>query len=140
MKREFSKFWKSSKKGRKQRKYLANAPHHIRRNFVSSNLSKELRKRYGKRSFPLRKGDSIRVLRGKFRGKTGKIDRIDLKNLKVSVEGVQLTKKDGTKVNVMLQPSKLQIIELNLEDKERAVKKAEKREEEKTVGIKQEGK
>jgi len=132
MKKEFSKFWKSSKKKRKQRKYLANAPIDIRRKFLSANLSKELRKKYGRRSFPLRKGDNVKVLRGKFKGKTGKINVINLKKLKVAVEGVQLTKKDGTKTNVMLHPSKLQIIELNLEDKKRvSLIKKEKLEEKK---------
>jgi len=132
MKKEFSKFWKSSKKKRKQRKYLANAPIDIRRKFLSANLSKELRKKYGRRSFPLRKGDNVKVLRGKFKGKTGKINVINLKKLKVAVEGVQLTKKDGTKTNVMLHPSKLQIIELNLEDKKRVSSiKKEKLEEKK---------
>jgi len=132
MKKEFSKFWKSSKKKRKQRKYLANAPINIRRELLSANLSKELRKKYVRRSFPLRKGDNVKVLRGKFKGKTGKINVINLKKLKVAVEGVQLTKKDGTKTNVMLHPSKLQIIELNLEDKKRVSSiKKEKLEEKK---------
>ena len=50
MKRKFSKSWKSSKQPRKQRKYSANAPLHLKRKLLSVNLSKELRKKYGKRS------------------------------------------------------------------------------------------
>ena len=119
MKKEFSLGWKRSKQRRKQRKYLANAPLHIRRKLMSSNLSKELRKKYGRRSFPLRKNDVVKIMRGKFAGKTGKVNEVDLKRLRVSIEGIQNQKKEGTKVNVFFHASKLQIIELNLEDKKR---------------------
>jgi len=119
MKKEFSKNWKSSKQPRKQRKYLANAPLHVRKKFVSANLSKDLRKSQKKRSIPLRKGDVVKIMRGRFKRKQGKITEINLKNLKVIVDGIQIKKQDGSKVNVKLQPSNLQIIELNTEDKKR---------------------
>jgi len=119
MKKKFSKNWKSSKQPRKQRKYLANAPLHIRKKFVSSNLSKDLRKNHKKRNIPLKKGDVVKVMRGKFKKKQGKITEINLKSSKVIVDGIQVKKQDGSKVNVKLQPSNLQIIELNTEDKKR---------------------
>ena len=122
MKKQFSTKWKSSKQPRKQRKYLANAPLHIKSKFISVNLSKELRKKYGKRNIPVKKGDSVKVMRGKFKGKQGKITEVKLKISKVSMEGIQVKKQDGSKVNVKLQPSNLQIIELDLEDKKRAKK------------------
>ncbi len=62
MKKKFSDKWKASKLPRKQRKYLANAPLHIKRKFLSANLSKELRKKHGKRSIPIRKGDTVRIM------------------------------------------------------------------------------
>ncbi len=127
MKRKFSTKWKASKQPRKQRKYLANAPKHIKRAMFSANLSKELRKKYNRRSFPLRKGDKVKVMRGEFKDKEGKVDSFVSRNLKVIIEGLQKTKKDGTKTNVLFSASKLQIKELNLEDKERisAIKKAD---------------
>lgn len=136
MKKKFSTSWKSSKQPRKQRKYLFNTPLHIRRKFVSSNLSKELRKRYGKRSLPLRKGDIVKIMRGKFRRKKGKVIGIKLKTQKIEIEGIQVKKQDGSKVNIPLRASNLQIVELNLEDKKRnkALKKniGEKETEKKT--------
>lgn len=119
MKKEFSSAWKKSKQPRKQRKYLAKAPIHIRKKLVSANLSKELRKKHNKRNIPIRKGDKVKITRGKFKGKTGKVARVYLKNTKVTIEGIQAKKQDGSKVNIKLQPSNLQIIELNLEDKKR---------------------
>jgi len=53
MKSKFSAHWKSSKQTRKQRKYRANAPIHVQRKLLSANLSKELRKKYEKRDFPI---------------------------------------------------------------------------------------
>ncbi len=112
MKQKFSTHWKSSKQPRKQRKYRANAPLHLRKEFVSINLSKELRKKVGKRNLPAKKGDKVKIFVGKFKGKTGKILSIDLKTSKIIVEEMQVKKQDGSKANVKLQPSNMQIIEM----------------------------
>mgnify|MGYP001591218701 CR=1 FL=1 len=119
MKSKFSISWKSSRQPRKQRKYLANAMLHIKKKMIGSNLSKELRKKYKKRSLPVRKGDLIKIMRGKFKNKKGKIVHVKLKLQKVEVEGIQVKKQDGSKVNIRLEPSNLQIIELNLENRKR---------------------
>jgi len=119
MKKTFSKNWRASKQPRKQRKYLAKAPLSARKKLISSNFSKELRSKYGKRNFPLRKGDTVKIMRGKLKGRTGKITEISLKKLKVVMEGIQVKKQDGSKANIKMQPSNLQIIELNLEDRKR---------------------
>jgi large subunit ribosomal protein L24 len=112
MKQKFSIHWKGSKQPRKQRKYLANAPLHLRKKFVSINLSKELRKKQGKRNLPAKKGDKVKIFSGKFKGKTGKILTVNLKTSKIIVEDIQVKKQDGSKANFKLQPSNLQIIEL----------------------------
>ena len=132
MKKKFSKHWRASKQPRKQRKYLANAPLHLKRRFLSANLSKELRKKYSRRSFALRKGDGVKIMRGSFKGKKGKISEVNLKKTKISIEGMQRQKKDGTKVNVFFHPSNLQIQELNLDDRKR-IKSLERKSEHKTI-------
>lgn len=122
MKQKFSKHWKSSKQPRKQRKYKAEAPLHIKRRFLSCNLSKELRKKYSKRNAIVVKEDKVRVMRGKFKKKQGKIIRVFTKLGKIHIEGLQVKKQDGSKVAVKLQPSNLQIIDMNLDDKKRMQK------------------
>ncbi len=119
MKQEFSTKWESSTQPRKQRKFMANAPLHIRHRFLSANLSKDLRKKYGKRNLPLRKGDEVLIMRGAFRKKKAKVASVDLKNSRVALEGIQRTKKEGSKVNVFFHPSVLQLQTLNLDDKMR---------------------
>ena len=129
MKQKFRKSWVASKQPRKQRKYLANAPIHIKKKMFRVNLSKELRKRYGKRSLTLRKGDTVKIVRGKFKKKEGKVIMISQENFNIQVEGISRKKQDGSKVNIKLQPSNLQIISLNLEDAKR-IKGLKKPEEE----------
>jgi len=132
MKQKFSKTWKASKRPGKQRKYAANAPLHVRRKMMSANLSKELRKKYGKRNLPLRKWDTVSIMRGKFKKKQGKIIRINSQYEKIYIEKVQVKKKDGSNVDVPVRASNLQIIELNLDDKKRVktvkLEKSEKKE------------
>ena len=83
---------------RKQRKALYTAPLHIRRKIMSANLSKDLRADIGKRSLPIRVGDKVQVVRGDFKGHEGKVESIDAKRYKVTVEGVTLSKPDGNAV------------------------------------------
>ena len=119
MKTKFSRSWKSSKQPRKQRKYIANAPLHIKQKFVSSHLSKDLRTRYKTRSIVLKKGDKVKVFRGQFKGKVGEVNRVDLKKTLAYVDGIEITKRDGTKVFKPIHPSNLMIQELNLGDRKR---------------------
>jgi large subunit ribosomal protein L24 len=119
MKQKFSTKWKASKQPRKQRKYSANAPLHLKRKLLSVNLSKELRKKYSRRNIPARKGDTVKIKVGKFKKKQGKIISIDTKTSKIKIEGITIKKQDGSKANVKIHPSNLQIIELNLNDKKR---------------------
>lgn len=109
MKQEFSTSWIRSTQPRKQRKYNYNAPLHIRHKFLSANLSKALREKYGKRSLPLRKGDEVLIMRGSFKKKKAKVSMVNIKRTKIALEGIQRSKKDGAKVNVFFHPSVLQI-------------------------------
>ena len=91
-----------SKKPSKQRKALFNAPFHKRQKLMSAPLSESLRseilEKYGVwvRSFPVRSGDSVIITRGDFKGAEGKIAKVDLKKLRVFVDGVTKEKSDGT--------------------------------------------
>ena len=104
---------------RKQRKALYTASLHIRRKLMSANLSKDLRADIGKRSLPIRVGDKVQVVRGDFKGHEGKVESIDAKRYKVTVEGVTLSKPDGNAVLLPIHPSNLMIIEADLKDERR---------------------
>ena len=119
MKKKFSLSWKSSKQPRKQRKYRYNAPIHIKMKFVNVHLSKELRSKYKKRSIGLKSGDKVQIMRGQYRSKTGKVEKINIKKSRVYITGLEVIKKDGTKTLFSFNPSNLVIIELNIDDKQR---------------------
>jgi len=108
-----------SKKPRKQRKFLYNAPLHLRRKMLAAHLSKELREKYKTRSLPVRVGDEVEIMRGKFKGRKGKIVKVDTKKLRVYVEGITIRKSSGQERLFPLHPSKLKIIKLDLSDKYR---------------------
>ncbi|MCK5321081.1 50S ribosomal protein L24 [Candidatus Pacearchaeota archaeon] len=119
MKSEFSKTWNSSKQPRKQIKFRANAPNHIKRTFMGATLDKSLREKYGRRSIEVRKGDEVKIMRGNFKGKQGKVGVVDIKRTRIQVDGIQRTKKGGEKLETWFNPSKVKIIILNVEDKKR---------------------
>ena len=116
--KKFSKSWKSSKQPRKQIKFRANAPLHIKSKMIASHLSKELRQKYNKRALSIRKGDKVKVVRGASSGKVGKIERLDTKDMKVYIEKIEFTKKDGSKAFVPIDPSNLLVMEIS-DDKKR---------------------
>ncbi len=117
--KKFSRDWRRSKKPRKQKKYRLNAPLHIKQKLSHSHLSKDLRKKYGKRNLGVRKGDKVKIMRGKFKKHEGKVERLDLRSSLVFVSGAELIKKDGTKKLLPLHSSNIMITELNLDDKRR---------------------
>tara|TARA_Y100000310_G_scaffold330946_1_gene403611 strand:- start:1790 stop:2185 length:396 start_codon:yes stop_codon:yes gene_type:complete len=118
----WSRLWNRSSDVRKQRKFRYNAPLHTKQKFMHAHLSSELRKKYGRRSFGLRVGDKVKVLRGQFRKRTGKINKVSLVYEKVYIEGVELVKKEGAKAFYPVAASNLMITELNLDDKRRKAK------------------
>lgn len=122
MKTSFVKSWVSSIQTRKQRKYRHNAPLHVKSKFLNVHLDAALRKKYGKRSLRVRKGDTVKVVRGQYKGKTGVVDRVDSQYTKVYVASIEQFKKDGSKSKVPLQPSNLMITDIVTSDKKRMEK------------------
>jgi large subunit ribosomal protein L24 len=108
-----------SKKPSKQRKYRVIAPTHVRRRMMRSSLSKELKKKHKKRSITVRKGDEVIVMKGSFKGTKGKVDEVKRKTYKIFIDNVQIEKKDGTKVRIGLDASKIMITSLNTSDPKR---------------------
>ena len=100
MKSGFSPSWNRSVQPRKQRKYVANAPNHIKRKMLAATLDKPLRTKLSRRSIELRKNDEVKVMRGKYAKKTGKVLTIDMHNSRIQIDGITITKKDGEKVSV----------------------------------------
>lgn len=89
---------------------------------MKSHLSTKLYERYGMRNVVVRKGDVIRVMRGRFKGHEGKVVEVNLKKMKIAVEGVTIRRTDNKSVQFWLDPSKVEIIRLDLSDPKRKEK------------------
>ncbi len=108
-----------TKQPRKQRKALFNAPLHKRHKLLSAPLSKELRKEYKRRSFPVRKGDTVKIVRGDFKGVEGVVQKVLLKRGRIYVAGATIAKADGSERFYPIHPSNVIITKLDLKDEKR---------------------
>jgi large subunit ribosomal protein L24 len=98
---------------------LFNAPAHIRHKQMAAPVSSELAASRGAKTLPVRKGDTVRIMRGDNKGFEGKVSRVDLKAYRIYLEGLTREKVDGTNIFLAIHPSKVQIRNLNLDDKYR---------------------
>lgn len=108
-----------SKQPRKQRKARFQAPLHARHKLMSVTLSEEFRERYETRSLPVKKGDTVLVMRGDFKEQEGKVEKVDLKHYRLMIDGVSVQKPDGNQIYHSVHPSNVMLVELDLEDEER---------------------
>jgi len=111
---------------------------------LSSILSKNLRKKYGKRSIRVIEGDSVKVIRGEFNGVDGKVTKVSSADNGLTIEGVKKEKLKGEKYDVFVHTSNIEVTGLNTDDKWRINKlegknvRAARPETEKKVVAKQE--
>jgi large subunit ribosomal protein L24 len=83
---------------------------------VCSNLSDNLKKQYNKKSISVVKGDTVRIMRGEYKGVEGKVEKINTNKGKLSIEGVQREKIKGGQVKVLIHASNVKISSLNMDD------------------------
>ncbi|MEM0485465.1 MAG: 50S ribosomal protein L24, partial [Thermoplasmata archaeon] len=69
-----------------------------------------------------RKGDTVKIVRGNFKGFEGKISNVDLKKMKINVENVLINKADKKQKPRWIDPSNVIITKLDLSDKKRLEK------------------
>lgn len=86
---------------------------------MSVHLSPALRTKHSMRSIRVVKNDKVKVISGQFKGRTGKVEKVDTNRCKVTIAGIDVTKKDGSKQFYPFHPSNLMIEELNLTEKKR---------------------
>jgi len=98
---------------------LYSTPLHKKRKQLNARLSKELQEKYKRRSFPLKKEDKVKIMRGKYKGKEGKVAKTNLKDSTVNIEKIITTKQDGTELFVPIKASNVRIIDLDLNDEKR---------------------
>ncbi len=112
----------TSTQPRKQRGARIRAPLHRRQKYLRARLNPSLAKKYKHRSFQIKKGDTVKILRGDFKGNEGKVANVNLKQESIHVDGITVHKADGSEVPRPIHPSNVMITKLELKDKLRAGK------------------
>jgi len=95
---------------------MFNLPLHKRSKLLSAHLIESLREKYGIKSLRVRKGDSVRIMRGEYKGIEGKVTAVYPKSQRIAVEGVTREKASGDTVPIKIHASKVMITSLNLDD------------------------
>jgi large subunit ribosomal protein L24 len=109
----------TSSKPTKQRKMLFNAPYHLRRKMLTAMVSEEITKEYGIKRIEVKKGDTVKVMRGDNVGFEGKVAQVNTKTGRIAIEGLTRKKADGTPVYIWIHASKVMITKLDLSDNKR---------------------
>lgn len=91
---------------------------HKRNKSMSAPLSAELREKHGCKSLPVRIGDKVQLERGDFKGIEGNVLKVDTKNNRITIEGVEVTKADESEIPQPVHSSNVVITSLE-KDKER---------------------
>ena len=102
-----------------RKRMIYQAPLHVKRKMIVAPLSKEAREQYGIKRVQLRTGDKVLIKKGRFKGHIGKIERIDIKRMRIYIEGVTRKKVDKSVVKVPIKPWNVEVLELDLSDKVR---------------------
>jgi large subunit ribosomal protein L24 len=101
---------------------LIHIPKHQRDKMVGAVLEESLRKQYGRKNIRVVKGDSIRVMRGEYKGVEGKVEKVNTEHATLHIEGIQREKIRGGQVKVPIHSSNVMVISLNLDDDYRSSK------------------
>ena len=106
---------KSSRKPSTARRNMYNAPNHKKRKYLSAPLSPNLKAEYGTRSMPVIADDTVTNTKGDRKLAEGKVLRVNIKDLKIYVEGVTRTRQDGSTVQIPIRAENVMITRLILD-------------------------
>ena len=106
---------------------------------ICAPISKELRKKYSRRSIRIMTNDTVKVMRGEYKGLTGKVTKISTETSGVAIEGNKKEKLKGEKIDVYIHSTNMIITSLNTDDKWR-LKILEKMPKSKIKSLKEESK
>ena len=84
---------------------------------ICATLSKDLRKKYSRRNARIMVDDAVKVIRGEYKGITGKVSKISTEKNSIAIEGNKKEKLKGEKIDVYIHSTNVIITGLNTDDK-----------------------
>ena len=73
------------------------------------------------RSLPIRKDDEVRIVRGKYKGREGKVTQVYRKKWVIHIDRVHRDKSNGATVPIGIHPSKVVVTSIKLDKDRRAI-------------------
>lgn len=108
---------KKSIKPNINRQRRINATTHRRRKEVSVVLNSDLREKYpGLKRLPIRREDTVEVIKGQFIGIKKRVTKVRLDKMMIEIENVRSQKTDGTEIFHPISPSNCKIVALGKVD------------------------
>lgn len=107
----------------KQRLKIYKGKLHTKRKLLVSPLEKSLQKKHNLKRISIRKGDSVKVVVGDNKGKTGKVERVDYTKARVFVNEIKYKNSKAQEKMTPLVASNLLITDLVMNDSRRIKKK-----------------
>jgi large subunit ribosomal protein L24 len=87
-----------------------------RRRRMAVSLSRELRARYGRRSVPVRKGDTVRILSGSYAGREERVAKVNRRAYALTLDNITIKTAEAKLKTLPIRPSHLVLTRLNLAD------------------------
>lgn len=101
---------------RRQRKAEFQAVGAERRRRMAVSLSRDLRARYGRRQLPVRKGDTVRILSGSYKGREERVAKVQRRRYAVTLDNVTGKTGESKLKPLPIRLSHLVLTRLNLSD------------------------
>lgn len=100
---------------RKVRKHYFNATKDEKHIALSAPLSKELQTTHGIKRLPIRRDDEVKVVRGQFKERGGRVVAVKLRSMRINVESVTKQKINNETVYIPIHPSNVVITKLKMD-------------------------
>lgn len=111
---------KKSVKPNVNRQRRIKAPTHRRRKEVSVVLNSDLREKYpGVKRLPIRREDTVEVIKGQFIGIKKRVTKVRLDKMMIEIENVRSQKTDGTEIFHPISPCNCKLVALGKIDEGR---------------------
>ena len=100
---------------RKVRKHFFNATKDAKHIAMSAPLDKELQKTHGIKRLPIRRDDEVKVVRGQYKDRGGRVVDVKLRTMRINIENVSKQKANTESYFIPIHPSNVVITKLKMD-------------------------
>ena len=105
-----------SSQARKTRKQFFNATKVQKHINPSAPLSNDLQKEQGIKRLPVRRDDEVKLVRGKYENRAGRITAVNLRAMTINIDGLNVENRPNGAVPIPVHPSNVVITKLKIDN------------------------